>query len=132
MPLKDICLILNKCIKTKRISTMFTLGSYMKKQNYGTERFNNKAYASAAKALIRNPVDPKFQSHQVKPVVFYGDAGQGHGLRIKGYQRRSTTKLQKSLKGKATVHETNDILDRNYVVSVTLGLFTHGGEIAPN
>ncbi|KAI8329737.1 hypothetical protein BC941DRAFT_476107 [Chlamydoabsidia padenii] len=90
--------------------TMFTLGPYMKKQNHGTERFNGKAYASVAKALIRNPVDLKLKARQVKPVVFYGDAGQGHGSRIKGYQRRSTTKLQQSLKEKATVHETNKYL----------------------
>ncbi|KAI8344814.1 hypothetical protein BC941DRAFT_465023 [Chlamydoabsidia padenii] len=102
--------------------------------NYGTERFNNKAYASAAKASIRNPVDPKCKPRHVKSVVFYGDAGQVHGSRIKGYRRQSTTKLQQSLKEKATVHETNEYctLHRNYVVSVTLGLFAHGGRIAPS
>ncbi|KAI8333043.1 hypothetical protein BC941DRAFT_473694 [Chlamydoabsidia padenii] len=72
------------------------------KQNYGMERFNNKAYTSAAKALTRNPVDPKLKPLQVKPVVFYGNAGQGHGSRIKGYRRRSTIKLQRYLKEKTT------------------------------
>ncbi|KAI8339571.1 hypothetical protein BC941DRAFT_349884 [Chlamydoabsidia padenii] len=42
--------------------------------------------------------------------MFYGDAGQGHGSRIKGYQRRSTAKLQQFLEEKATVHETNECL----------------------
>ncbi|KAI8339995.1 hypothetical protein BC941DRAFT_468274 [Chlamydoabsidia padenii] len=126
MPLKDICRQLNKCIKTKTISTMFTLyesqqyrhllytfyhqSPQTKRQNYGMERFNGKAYESAANAFIQNPVDSKFTPHQAKPVVFYGDAGQGHGSRIKGYQRQSITKLQQSLKEKATVHKTNEYL----------------------
>ncbi|KAI8340706.1 hypothetical protein BC941DRAFT_467873 [Chlamydoabsidia padenii] len=66
----------------------------IKKQNHGMERLNGKAYASATKALIRSLVDPKLKPHQVKPVVFNGEAGQGHGLRIKGYQCQSTPKLQ--------------------------------------
>ncbi|KAI8333457.1 hypothetical protein BC941DRAFT_473650 [Chlamydoabsidia padenii] len=77
-----------------------------KEQNYGMEEFNGMA----AKALIRNPMDLKLKPRQVEPVVFYGDAGQGYGSRIKGYQRQSTTKLQLFFEEKATIHETNEYL----------------------
>ncbi|KAI8330713.1 hypothetical protein BC941DRAFT_475350 [Chlamydoabsidia padenii] len=87
------------------IHTFYYQSPWIKKQNHGMERFNGKAYASVAKALIRNPVELKLKPRQAKPIVFYGDTGQGYGSKIKEYQRQSTTKLQPSLKEKATVHD---------------------------
>ncbi|KAI8343540.1 hypothetical protein BC941DRAFT_465701 [Chlamydoabsidia padenii] len=76
------------------LHTFYHQSPWIKKQNYGMERFNARAYASAAKALIRNLEDLKLKPRQVKPVVLYWNAGQGHGSRIKGYQHQSTSKLQ--------------------------------------
>ncbi|KAI8333984.1 hypothetical protein BC941DRAFT_473212 [Chlamydoabsidia padenii] len=92
------------------LSTFYHQSPWVKKQNYGMERFNEKAYASAAKALVRNPEDLKLKPRQVKPVVIYGDSGQGHGSRIEEYQLQNTTKLQHSVKEKAKVYETNEYL----------------------
>ncbi|KAI8344188.1 hypothetical protein BC941DRAFT_447188 [Chlamydoabsidia padenii] len=125
MPLKGICLKLDKCIKTKTISTMFTLGPYMKVSNtdiFYTHSTTNPMDQEAklwygkiqqqGLCICGQSINTKPSGFQVRippsqtSCVLWG-AGQGHGLRIKGYRRQSTTKLQQYLKEKATVHETN-------------------------
>ncbi|KAI8337497.1 hypothetical protein BC941DRAFT_452348 [Chlamydoabsidia padenii] len=48
---------LHECQQYRHIlHTFYHQSPWIKKQNYGMKRFNGKAFASVAKALIRNPV----------------------------------------------------------------------------
>ncbi|KAL4212580.1 hypothetical protein AB4K20DRAFT_1984600 [Rhizopus microsporus] len=76
----------------------YCYSSWTRRKNRG-QRFKDKAYSSSARKIIRN-------ADSEGNVVFYGDFGRRHGLWIKGYEKRSTDILQKSLSSRSTVIST--------------------------
>ena len=92
---------LYKGIQDKMLE-FYCYSSWTRRKNRG-QRFKDKAYSSSARKIIRN-------ADSEGNVVFYGDFGRRHGLWIKGYEKRSTYILQKSLSSRPTVLSTTEYL----------------------
>ncbi|KAI8097368.1 uncharacterized protein BX664DRAFT_326214 [Halteromyces radiatus] len=81
----------------------------MKKQKQSRGRYRDKAYAVAARRLIKVSYQGSGETSTTgSRFVFYGDAGRGHGSRIQGNMKRSTDKLQEALVNHRQVVSTSE------------------------
>ena len=80
----------------------YCYSSWTRRKNRG-RRFKDKAYSTSARKIIRN-------ADTEGNVVFYSDSGRENGSWIKGYEKRSTYILQKSLSSRPTVLSTTEYL----------------------
>jgi hypothetical protein len=74
------------------------------------EKIHRQGLSSCVKSLLKSTQDRKGEGRPVETLVFYGNAGQGHGSRIKGHDRRNTNKMQECLKRTSTMVSTNEYL----------------------